>query len=235
MGNSLLADEAAKIGIDISEEQQLKFNTYSNFLIEYNEKVNLTAITDPQEIEIKHFLDSIMPLTLTNIGQNKSLIDVGTGAGFPGIPMKIIRPDLKLTLLDSLNKRLAFLEQLSEMMDQQNQLVHARAEIAGIDDKHREKYDIATSRAVASLAVLCEYCLPLLKVGGVMLSLKGPDCGQELKSAASAIKVLGGGEAELLSYFLPDGSGRTLVVIKKIAHTQKKYPRQRVKLADKPL
>ena len=222
-------------GINITAEQGKKFNTYGKFLVEYNEKVNLTAITDPDEIAVKHFADSVIPLALTQVKPNSTLIDVGTGAGFPGVPMKIFREDIKLTLLDSLNKRLVFLGELSEKLGQQNELVHSRAEIAGADLKLREKYDYATSRAVAQLAVLCEYCLPLVKVGGCMIALKGPDCDEEIKAAQNAIKLLGGKLKTAKEYDLADAGKRTLIVIEKVAATPKKYPRQRVKLNEKPL
>lgn len=230
-----ISQAIASFGLSLDSAQLEKFDTYGSFLIEYNSMVNLTAITEPTEIAIKHFADSIIPLALTQIAQGASLIDVGTGAGFPGVALKIVRPDIKLTLLDSLNKRLTFLEKLSEKLEQKNTLVHHRAENAGVDPALRGKFDYATSRAVAQLAVLCEYCLPLLKVGGRMIALKGPDCAAEIASAANAIKLLGGHLKKADEYFLADAGKRTLVVIEKIAPTPKKYPRQRVKLAEKPL
>lgn len=233
--NEALISALTPFDIKISEEQLEKINTYSSFLIEYNKKVNLTAITDTVEIAVKHFADSIIPLSLTEIKPNSALIDVGTGAGFPGVPMKLLREDLDLTLLDSLNKRLVFLQALSEKLGQQNRFIHARAEQAGLDTSLRAKYDVATARAVSSVAVLCEYCLPLLKIGGKMLALKGPDCAGEIKSAANAIKILGGRLGEVKEYELAEAGSRTLVVIEKVSHTPIKYPRQRVKLTEKPL
>lgn len=218
--------------VDIKTE---KFNTYSIFLREYNEKVNLTRITEPSEIEEKHFLDSILPLDYIDIPKKSNLIDVGTGAGFPGVPIKIVRDDINLTLLDSLEKRLVFLRELSEKLGQKNTFIHSRAEMAGIDKNLREKFDFVTSRAVASLPVLCEYCLPLSKVGGTFFALKGPNIEEELSSAKNAIKVLGGKLEKVIEYTLPSGSARTLVIIKKISPTPSKYPRQRVKLNEKPL
>ena len=221
--------------IELSKEQADKFNVYSDFLVSYNEKVNLTAITDEKEIAVKHFLDSVMPLKLLEIKENTSLIDVGTGAGFPSVPMKIIREDLDICLLDSLNKRLVFLKELCEKLSIQPKLVHKRAEEAGNASELREKFDYATSRAVASLAALAEYCLPLVKVGGYMIALKGPDCDEEIKEAEKAVRVLGGGNLQKFCYQLPDGSGRTLVVIEKIFPTVKKFPRQRVKIHQNPI
>ena len=230
-----LATCVASYGLTLEKQQCEQFNTYGEFLLEYNQKVNLTAITDPSDIAIKHFADSILPLALVDFENGASLIDVGTGAGFPGVPIKIIRPDIKLTLLDSLNKRLVFLKELSALLGQENDFVHARAEMAGADEQLRGRFDYATSRAVAQLAVLCEYCLPLLKVGGKMLALKGPDCGAEIEAARNAIGLLGGDIVSVHEYALGDQGQRTLIVIKKEKPTPKKFPRQRIKLSDKPL
>jgi len=233
--NELLRRGAAQFSLAIGDEQAALFDTYSKFLIEYNKKVNLTRITDPPEIVEKHFIDSIAPLSMVSLPQGAALIDVGTGAGFPGVPMKIARPDLRLTLLDSLRKRLDFLSALSLRLGQENTLVHARAEAGGIDPALRGRFDAAVSRAVARLAVLCEYCLPFVRVGGVFLALKGPDVAGELSEAAGAIRLLGGGEPAVHTYRLPSGDGRSLVVIPKQRPTPKQYPRQRVRLAEKPL
>lgn len=230
-----LSDCLSAAGLTLTAQQADYFNTYGRFLLEYNEKVNLTAITDPEEIAIKHFADSLLPLTLTELAPGASLIDVGTGAGFPGVALKIMRPDIKLTLLDSLNKRLKFLEELSTLLGQDNAFVHARAEMAGANLKLRGRFDYATARAVAQLAVLCEYCLPLLKVGGNMLAFKGPDCAAEIAAAQNAIAVLGGRVAAVHAYPLAGYGQRTLIVIEKVKSTPKKYPRQRVKLGEKPL
>lgn len=221
--------------IELSEENAERFSVYSEFLVSYNEKVNLTAITEENEIAVKHFLDSVMPLKLMDIKQGASVIDVGTGAGFPSVPMKIMREDLELCLLDSLNKRLVFLEELSQKLSIETKLVHKRAEEAGVTPHLRESFDYATSRAVASLASLAEYCLPLVKVGGFMIALKGPDCDEEIKEAQKAIRVVGGGNVNKICYNLPDGSGRTLVIIEKIFPTVKKFPRQRVKIHQNPI
>ena len=234
-GSELLQTDAACFGLTVTEEQAVKFNTYSRFLIEYNEKVNLTRITDPLEIAEKHFVDSIIPLSMTALPAGASLIDVGTGAGFPGVPMKLMRPDLRLTLLDSLQKRLTFLAECTERLGVECELVHARAEEGGADPALRERFDAAASRAVARLSVLCEYCLPYVKVGGVFLALKGPDPGEELADAAHAIRLLGGGRPAVTEYALPSGDRRTLVVIPKERPTPKAYPRQRVKLSARPL
>ena len=172
---------------------------------------------------------------LFDIRKGATIADVGTGAGFPSVPLKVIRPDTQITMIDSLGKRITFLKELSKLLDQNNKAVHLRAEQAGIDVNLREQFDIATARAVAELRVLCEYCLPLVKVGGYMLAMKGPSGNDELENAANAIEILGGGNARIIDYTLPDGSTRSLVIIDKIAETPKKYPRQRVKLNEKPL
>ncbi|MEG2174897.1 MAG: 16S rRNA (guanine(527)-N(7))-methyltransferase RsmG [Oscillospiraceae bacterium] len=235
ISHQLLIEGAATFGLVLDEKQIAKFDTYGSFMLEYNENVNLTAITDPDEIVIKHFIDSIAPAGLITLKQRASLIDVGTGAGFPGIPLEIMRPDLRVTLLDSLQKRLDFLASLSEQLGQENRLVHARAEQAGANDGLRGHFDYATSRAVAQMATLCEYCLPLVRVGGAMLALKGPDCAGEVAAAATAIRLLGGGVPRLIEYALPRGDGRTLVVISKERPTPARYPRQRVNLSQVPL
>ncbi len=230
-----LKQKALTAGIELSEEALEKFSIYSSFLVEYNEKVNLTAITDSEGIAVKHFIDSLLLGEKFKIKEGASMADVGTGAGFPSVPLKIVRDDIRLTLIDSLNKRITFLGELSEKLGQDNQLVHARAEQAGIDSKLREKFDVVTARAVAELRVLAEYCLPFVKVGGYFVSLKGPSGAEELENAKNAIELLGGGEVSVINYSLLDNSERSLVVIKKHRNTPTKYPRQRVKLSEKPL
>lgn len=226
---------AAAFSVALDDKMLDAFSDYAELLVRCNEKVNLTAITDPEGIIIKHFVDSVAPLGLAEFPKGASVIDVGTGAGFPAAPMSIARPDLRFTLLDSLQKRLRFLEELSGQIGREFRLVHRRAEEAGADKALRERFDLAVSRAVASLPVLCEYCLPLVRVGGRMIALKGPDCEEEVQSAARAVSLLGGGGVRTIPYRLPDQSGRTLVIIEKRSQTLPKYPRQRVKLTEKPL
>lgn len=221
--------------IELSEKQCEDFSLYGEFLVSYNEKVNLTTIVEPSEIVVKHFLDSLMVLKYVEFKRKAKIIDVGTGAGFPSMPLKIVRNDIEVTLLDSLNKRLIFLTELCEKLGLSARNVHARAEMAGIDPKLREKFDFATSRAVSSLAALAEYSLPLLKKGGTMIALKGPDCEKEIEEAKRAVKILGGGNIKAFKYVLPDNSGRTLITIEKLLTTPKKYPRQRVKISDNPI
>ena len=227
-------------GLSLSAAQLEAFSTYAGLLVEWNEKINLTAITDPEGIEVKHFLDSCLPLSILGldaaIPQGGSLIDVGTGAGFPGIPMKLIRPDIKLTLLDSLAKRLGFLSEVCSALGIEAELIHGRAEDLGRLEL-REKYDVATARAVARLSVLCEYCLPLVKPDGSFLALKGSpaEADAEAEAAARGIGLLGGKISRVERYSLPGGDSRTLIVIDKLSHTPSKYPRPKGKMNKAPL
>lgn len=210
-----------------------RLDLYAQRLVSWNEKMNLTGITDPDGILEKHFIDSIEPLRFVDIPKNARVIDVGTGAGFPGVPLLIARPDLDLTLADSLHKRLIFLKDVLHGCGLVAERVHERAEILGKDPDYREQYDIATARAVATLPVLCEYCLPFVKVGGAFLALKGAE--DEADCAANAIATLGGQLEQNVSYKLPSGDSRHLVVIRKISHTPTKYPRKSKKIDSKPL
>ena len=212
-----------------------KFERYAALLLAANEQINLTAITDKQGIAWKHFYDSIKVLEYAGVPQGTALIDIGTGAGFPGVPMKTVRPDLRLTLLDSLRKRTAFLAALSEALGQENRIVHARAEDYGRDGSAREQFGAATSRAVAPLRILCEYCLPFVRPGGVFLALKGGDVAEELAEARRALTELGGECTGVESYALPNFDRRSLVVIKKISQTPAKYPRIPAKITKVPL
>lgn len=221
--------------IALSGEQLKMLDQYADLLVEWNEKMNLTAITDPEGILIKHFLDSLLPFSLLDLPQGASLIDVGTGAGFPAIPLKIWRPDLKITLLDSLKKRLTFLEAVLSACGLKAQVVHSRAEDGGRNPALREQFDLATARAVANLRELSEYCIPYVKPGGFFYALKGGDCAAETADAKKAIGLLGGKIQREMPYSLPDTSARTLICIKKIAQTSTKYPRNAAKMAKSPL
>lgn len=222
-------------GIAVSDEQFLRFDSYAEQLVSYNERVNLTALTSPEDIAEKHFLDSILPFYHFVIKNGASIIDVGTGAGFPSCPLKIMRSDIDATLLDSLLKRVNFLTQLSDDLGFGAKCIHGRAEELSRDTKYRERYDIATARAVAALPVLCEYCLPFVKEGGYFLSLKGSRGEQEAKEAYTAIRTLGGRLEEVYGYCLPSGDARTLIVVKKISQTPSKYPRNKGQMTKKPL
>ncbi len=200
------------------------FETYFEELVSYNEKVNLTAITEKNQVFAKHFLDSILPID--EIKQNASLIDVGTGAGFPSLPIKIVRPDVDLTMVDSLNKRINFLNELTQKLNINTKNIHARAEDFAL--KNRDKYDVAVARAVARLNTLIEYLLPVVKIGGIVLAYKATNCEEEINEAKNAIKILGGEYVKTLHYVLPNNQGeRNIVVIRKIKETPKQYPRSK--------
>ena len=230
----LLKDTAAALGVTVEDTAAERLDIYARLLVEWNEKMNLTAITDPTGIVLKHFADSLAAAPLLPTGAF-SLIDVGTGAGFPGVPLAILRGDMELTLLDSLNKRLIFLEELCRAVGVKATRVHARAEEGGRNPELREQFDVATARAVAGLPVLCELCLPFLKTGGRFLALKGPDAAREQAEAAAAVKALGGrfGEGRVLTLPEPEGgeSERHILRVDKMAPTPKKYPRPNAKKA----
>ena len=225
----------ADTGIELTEEQVYRLGMYSEMLVQWNEKINLTAITDAEGISIKHFFDSIYPFSLVDLPKGSSLIDVGTGAGFPSCPVKIWRDDLRLTLVDSLQKRITFLAQLSDSLSLGATCIHSRAEDLGRSGEFRENFDFATARAVANLSDLCEYCLPFVKVGGKFIALKGSGADEEIRQAKDAIKTLGGKIAQTTEYTLPNGDGRTLVVIDKVNTTPDKYPRNSAQIKKKSL
>lgn len=232
--NQLIA-AAKAFDLPLTQEQAAQFSTYAETLVEWNKVMNLTAITDPQEIIVKHFLDSLLLFRACSLPENASLIDVGTGAGFPGLPAKIYRPDLRVTLLDSLQKRLNFLEAVCEKTGAEAKRIHARAEDAGREPALRESYAAACARAVAALPVLCEYCLPFVRVGGCFIAMKGPGLEEELQAADRAIRTLGGKLESTAAFTLPDGSERRIAVIRKIAPTPKAYPRPAAKIKKSPL
>ena len=231
----IVAQGAKALGLTVEPEALERFQNYCDILLDWNEKVNLTAIRKPEEVAVKHFVDSVALLSVCGIPKEGKLIDIGTGAGFPGVPVKIVRPDIQLTLLDSLNKRLLFLEELKKALHLDAQLLHLRAEEGGRQEALREQFHVATSRAVASLNLLAEYCLPYVKVGGVFASMKGPEVEEELAQAKQAISLLGGKIREVKTFTLADGSGRSVVLIEKVAPTPEKYPRHGSKIAKKPL
>lgn len=226
---------AEKYGISITPQQAGQFQIYLELLTEWNLKMNLTALKEPEEIAEKHFLDSILVLKYLEIPQGAKLIDVGTGAGFPGVPLKILRPDLNLTLMDGLNKRLIFLKELLHTLSLRAELVHLRAEEGGRKPEYRERFDVATARAVARLPVLCEYCLPFLKIGGTFAAMKGPDVKGELAGAEKAVRLLGCEMVAERDYALPGGDGRSLVLIRRKAPVPPAYPRHGAKIAKSPL
>lgn len=220
-----------------SESVAKDFDTYYKLLIEWNEKINLTAITDEREAAFKHFIDSVSALDCGLFDENIKIIDVGTGAGFPGLPIKIVRKDIKVTLMDSLNKRINFLnEVINELGLEGIETVHSRAEDMGRNKAHREKYDICVSRAVANLASLTELCMPFVRVGGYFVSLKGPKAEEELKDAGKAIELLGGEFVEIKNYAIDKTDlDHNLVIIKKVKPCEKRFPRNAPKPIKEPL
>lgn len=226
--SALLAEVAAEAAIPMSEKQLTQFEVYYQLLIEWNEKVNLTAIIEPEEVAIKHIVDSLSCYDASLFVPGCSVIDVGTGAGFPGIPLKILRPDISLTLLDSLNKRIVFLQELAASLALSDTVcIHARAEDAGRRMQLRARFDIATSRAVARLNVLAELCLPFVKVGGCFIALKGAQYRAEAEEAEKAISLLGGRVRELRAVSLPRlPDVRGIIFIEKCANTPGMYPRR---------
>lgn len=232
-----LVKAAEEYGINLAENQVVAFDKYYKLLIEWNEKINLTAITDPQEVAVKHMIDSLTCLDSAYFPQGCSVIDVGTGAGFPGIPLKIFRSDVKLTLLDSLQKRLKFLQEVVDNVGiKQVALIHSRAEDAGHKKELRGKYQVAVSRAVARLNVLCEYCLPLVAVGGSFIALKGAQFQEEIEDAKGAVKLLGGEITAVRNVKLPGLDDiRAIIYIKKVKETPTQFPRKAGLPEKKPL
>ncbi len=210
------------------------FVRYEELLMEWNGKMNLTAIKDGREITVKHFIDSLTPALTGRIPKNGTFVDVGSGAGFPGVPLTMLYPELGTILVDSLGKRVRFLQELTVALGVTADCVHSRAEELG-QTSYREQCDVVTARAVANLSVLCEYCLPLAKVGGVFLAMKGPEVEEELEAAGDALELLGGKVGEVYPFTLPDGSRRNIIAIEKIAPTPKKYPRDAKKMKNNPL
>lgn len=228
-----LCSLAKENGIILDDTALDRFDTYAELLVEWNSKMNLTAITEPEEIEVKHFLDCLMLLKYFNLDNIQSVIDVGAGAGFPSVPLLIYKPDLCLTMMDAINKRLTFLDTAVHALGLEAQLIHERAEAAGQDENYREKFDLATARAVAPMNVLAEYCLPFVKVGGYFVALKGSN--DDTEEAKNAIATLGGEIVDNISYKLNGTEPRSIVVIKKISQTPTQFPRKSKKISTKPL
>ncbi len=223
------------IEVELNEQQIEKFYEYMNLLLEWNKKINLTAITVPEEIILKHFIDSLT--IASKIKEGATLVDMGTGAGFPGIPLKIYRKDIKIVLVDSLNKRLNFLKEVIEKLGLEKiETIHSRAEEFGKNKKYRETFDVATSRAVANLSTLSEYLLPLVKEKGICICMKGGEIEEELERAKKAIKILGGKVLKVEKFELPKSSiKRSIVLLEKVEKTPDKYPRKPGTPAKEPI
>lgn len=219
-------------GLELSLETYRLLDIYAEYLVAYNKNVNLTAITEPSEILIKHFIDSILLDKYVKIPDNSSIIDVGTGAGFPSVPLLIYRKDLKLTLLDSLNKRITFLQNLCGKLGLEADFIHGRAEDIGKMPEYREKFDYSCARAVANMSLLSEFCLPFVKVGGSFIAMKGPS--EDISVGKNAVNLLGGHIDDVLEYEL-ENENRRIICVKKISQTPTKYPRNSAQIKKKSL
>lgn len=224
-----------KMSMQVDKESFEKLDVYAKLLIEWNEKINLTAITAPDEILVKHFIDSMMLLKYADIKENGTLCDVGTGAGFPGAVVSLLRPDLKVTLMDSTGKKLQFVDCVVKTLGLNAEVVNMRAEDAGRKPELRERFDVVTARAVAQLNKLSEYCVPLVKVGGIFAPLKAVLSREEAQAGFGAVKALGASLASKEIYSLPDESEREILIFKKDSPTSAKYPRNSAQIAKKPL
>lgn len=233
---TVLSEITKDYKIELTQNQLEQFEKYFQLLIRWNEKINLTAITDVNGVAVKHFADSLSLLNYIDINKKSKIIDVGTGAGFPGVVLKIARPDIRLTLLDSLNKRLVFLNEVLTTLGLEAQLVHSRAEDGAKNAEYRESFDFSVSRAVARLNVLCEYCLPYVKTGGKFIAMKGSGADEEIIAAKSAISQLGGKINNTHKFSLPNNEGeRAIIVIDKVKATEKQFPRISAKIKANPL
>lgn len=232
-----LREGLEQLNIEVDNKTLEKLINFKDILLEWNEKINLTAITDEREIYIKHFLDSATCLSTGYIKDNDKIIDIGTGAGFPGLVLKILKDNIDITLLDSLKKRMKYLEEaVSKLGVGKLDIIHGRAEEYGVKNGQRESYDIALSRAVASLNVLSEYCIPFVKVGGLFLCQKGPNYSDELKEAEKAINILGGKVEDIKKYILPYSDiAHYIIVIRKLSSTPTKFPRKPGKPSSSPI
>lgn len=234
---ALLQDCCQQMQVNLTEDMAEKFMTYMDIMLKWNETVNLTAIREEREVVLRHFADCLSIVPYLTVTEDTTIIDVGTGAGFPGLPVKIVYPEVGMTLLDSLQKRITFLEEATKKLSlTQVDCVHARAEDGGKNPLYREQFDYCVSRAVANLAVLAEYCLPFVKVGGALVALKGPEITEELANAAGALEKLGGKVSKVVEITIPHTDlVHTLVFIEKVASTPMVYPRKAGKVGKKPL
>ncbi len=233
MNKQLLESGFSHFGLKLTEKMAKGFEEYMHLLLLWNQKINLTRIVEPDEVVLKHFIDSVS--CAPHIKPEASLIDVGSGAGFPGLPLKIAREDIRVTLLDSLAKRTVFLDEVINTLSLGSvETIHFRAEDGGRSPLYREKFDVATARAVANLSVLCEYCMPFVKVGGIFIGFKGRDVQSEILQSKNAVKTLGGEIVDVCEVFF-GGMEHNLIIIKKIAPTPAKYPRKAGNAAKNPI
>ena len=237
MYNNLLKEKAYEIGIELDDQQIDQFNEFYEMMVEWNKVMNLTGITEYDEVVEKHFIDSLSIAKVTDMSQVKRVIDVGTGAGFPGMVLKIVFPSLKITLFDSLKKRLNFLDEVvAELELKDIETLHGRAEDYGNNKLYREKYDICVSRAVANMSSLSEYCLPVVKPDGLFVAYKSGESHSEIREASKAIKILGGNTEDIQDFMLPDSDiERSVVSVRKIKKTPAQYPRKAGTPAKEPI
>lgn len=231
----LLHREAERFGTTLDETAIERLNIYASLLVQRNKVMNLTAITDKRGMALKHFADSLSLFGFVSPDEGSSVIDVGTGAGFPGLVLLISRPDIRLTLLDSTKKKLSFISDVLNEIGLSAELLHARAEEAGQNPLYREKYDLVTARAVANLRELSEYCLPFARVGGVFAAMKGAKAAPELNDAQAALRRLGGQLERCVNFEIEDCGERSIIIIKKASQTLAKYPRIGTQIAKHPL
>lgn len=235
INKELLQKESAAIGINLDDTALERLDKYAEMLIETNKTLNLTAITEPDEVLYKHFVDSLSLLTVIDLKEGAKVIDVGTGAGFPGVVLLIARPDIKITLMDGTNKRLNFIADVLAEIGLTADILHSRAELAGKENNYREKFDLVTARAVANMNTLSEYCMPFVKVGGIFAPMKAAKANEELDSAKGAIKLLGGEIEKVCHLDIQNCGERCIIVTKKISQTPPKYPRASAQISKKPL
>lgn len=235
INTTLLKSEAEKIGIILDDTALSRLDKYAEMIVETNKTLNLTAITEPEEILYKHFIDSLSLLTVVELKEGAKVIDVGTGAGFPGVVLLIARPDIQITLMDGTNKRLNFIQSVLDEIGLNAEILHSRAELAGKDKAYREKFDLVTARAVANMNTLSEYCMPFVKVGGIFAPMKAAKADEELESAENAIKLLGGKVDKVCHLNIDNCGERCIIITKKISQTPPKYPRASAQISKKPL
>ena len=235
LNKDLLYNTIKPFEINVDEDAFSRLDTFAEMLIETNKSFNLTAIKEPDDVTVKHFADCLSIFKYVDIPENAKIIDVGTGAGFPGLVLKLYRPDIQMTFLDSTKKRLGFIENVLNECGIKGDILHMRAEEAAQLSKYREKYDFATARAVAALPVLSEYCLPFVKVGGSFVSMKSAESNEEISEAKKAINILGGKIEEDILFNLVENMPRRIIRIKKNSQTPTKYPRPSAQISKKPL
>ncbi len=235
LNRELLSQTIEKFNLTVSDETFIRLDRYAEMLVETNKSFNLTAITEPCDVTVKHFADCLSIFAFADIPEKAKLIDVGTGAGFPGLVIKLFRPDIDVTFLDSTRKKLGFIDSVLNETGMTGETVHLRAEEAAVLPKYRERFDFATARAVAALPVLSEYCLPFVKVGGEFISMKSAESSEEIKSAEAAVKILGGEISEDNVFNLVENMPRRIITVKKKSQTPTRYPRKTAQIAKKAL